>query len=503
MDSPESVNILLIEDNPDDVAYVQQILTEEPGSPFHIESVVRLSDGLARLSKDGIDVVLLDLSLPDSRGVETLEKFHQQTQLIPVIILTGLDDDQACLKAIQDGAQDYIVKRGLDRALLSRAVFHAIERFRILEGLRQNRENLMRSVLREMQNPLTIILEALDGLRREAGPRRPLGSKQTEYLAMAHRNAVLLRTLAHSLRDVCRFESGTVRLLRRPLDIEPVIRECRSRVQSELLRREIEMDIFIATGLPEVFADPALLSDVLMRLLGNALRFARERITIRAVEDASGVEIAVIDDGPGIPEEQIKSIFSQSPRIPEASVGREMGTGFGLSICKAAIDLHGGKIWAESTYGYGAAFHMTLPRHDDMEQFLSTFDQCLRRAAVHGKPLTVFAVCLSNLVDIQIRAGPESVERIYRDIEERVGSVIRTSDAILRFRNDVLILAEAGRPERLLIRNRMQIRLTGCGCGANGGRIQAVCRIGMATHGEESSSPKELLGIALKSSRVF
>lgn len=124
----EQIKILLIEDNPGHVRLIQEMLRKASTDQFKLESANQLSLGLERLKMDSFDVVLLDLGLPDSRGLDTLRKVHAQVPNIPVIVMTGLDDEAVGIKAVQEGAQDYLIKGQVEGNLLIRSIRYAIER---------------------------------------------------------------------------------------------------------------------------------------------------------------------------------------------------------------------------------------------------------------------------------------------------------------------------------------------------------------------------------------
>ena len=135
----EALRILVVEDNPADADLIREILPATGPASFQVESVPRLSDALARQRGGKVDLVLLDLSLPDSHGLSTLQQFHQGAPNMPVILLTGTDDDELGVAAMQEGAQDYLVKGQINRNLLVRSIRYALERQKLLEGLRQAR----------------------------------------------------------------------------------------------------------------------------------------------------------------------------------------------------------------------------------------------------------------------------------------------------------------------------------------------------------------------------
>jgi diguanylate cyclase (GGDEF)-like protein len=128
-------SVLLIEDNAGDARLIREMLSEEQGAPFDLRSVDRLSRGLEALSKQAASLVLLDLTLPDSHGIETFSKVYAHAPKVPIIVLSGNDDETLALYAVKSGAQDYLVKGRIDRELLMRAMQYAIERKRYQEEL--------------------------------------------------------------------------------------------------------------------------------------------------------------------------------------------------------------------------------------------------------------------------------------------------------------------------------------------------------------------------------
>ncbi len=132
----KAVKVLLIEDNPGDALLVQELLADVRGTRFLIEHVDRLQSGLDRLDGEDMDVVLLDLSLPDSFGLDTFLRMRSASPQTPVVLLTELDDETLALRAVREGAQDYLVKSQVDSILLGRTLNYAIERKAVTEQLR-------------------------------------------------------------------------------------------------------------------------------------------------------------------------------------------------------------------------------------------------------------------------------------------------------------------------------------------------------------------------------
>lgn len=134
------MRVLLVEDNPGDIRLLQEYLNDGSAGRFQITQAGRLSAGLERLADTRFDVVLLDLSLPDSQGVDTLVRLHDAAKAVPVVVLTGIDDDALGMRLIQAGAQDYLVKGQVTSPLLTRSLRYAVERSRTEAALRDSEE---------------------------------------------------------------------------------------------------------------------------------------------------------------------------------------------------------------------------------------------------------------------------------------------------------------------------------------------------------------------------
>ncbi len=134
----EKIRILLIEDNPGDARLLKELLSAKEGASFDLENVDRISTALARLARGNIDVILLDLSLPDSHGLEGLRKILAQTLEMPIVVLSGLNDEAVAINAVQEGAQDYLVKGSVDSDSLVRSLHYAIERQHLRVALHES-----------------------------------------------------------------------------------------------------------------------------------------------------------------------------------------------------------------------------------------------------------------------------------------------------------------------------------------------------------------------------
>lgn len=126
----ECINVLLIEDNPADARLLRELIIETGWKEFHLDHVPRMSKVKEKLSDEYYHVILLDLSLPDAQGLTTVEQICALTNTVPIIVLTGLEDEDLAIKSVQKGAQDYLIKGKVNGEILIRSMRYAIERKR-------------------------------------------------------------------------------------------------------------------------------------------------------------------------------------------------------------------------------------------------------------------------------------------------------------------------------------------------------------------------------------
>jgi PAS domain S-box-containing protein len=149
------IRIMLVEDNPGDALIINEMLKEIYDQDFELVHFQRIKDGVEHV-KENFDIMLLDLNLPDSRGIETFNTMNMHAPELPIIILTGLVDEELAINIVSEGAQDYLVKGQIDRQLLSRSIKYSIERKHIEIDLR-NSEEKYRSMVEKIESGLFLV----------------------------------------------------------------------------------------------------------------------------------------------------------------------------------------------------------------------------------------------------------------------------------------------------------------------------------------------------------
>jgi len=367
---PEAARVLLIEDNPGDADLVRLRLVEGK-SGVQVNCVPRLADALACLDAETPNLVLLDLNLPDSHGAETFRRIMQKAPNVPVVILSGLDDEVLATKAVHMGVQDYLVKGDITSKQLERALRYAIERQGLMRALEITRkqqldfkDQFLSHVSHELRTPLTCIHQyvtlLLDGL---AGPLAP---NQTDHLKSVLKSTHQLHAMIRDLLEATRADSGKLRIERRCIDIRELAQQAVMMMQPTAGEKRVNLELVVDPAIPLVYADPDRALEVLVNLIDNAIKFtpAAGSVTVKAslVEtDPSAVYVSVSDSGRGIPQEALPRVFERLYQDPNAVDSNRTGLGLGLYIAKEIVTLHGGRMWVASEPENGSTFSFTLP----------------------------------------------------------------------------------------------------------------------------------------------
>jgi len=220
---------------------------------------------------------------------------------------------------------------------------------------RTQREFLM-VVSHEFRTPLTGIVGFSELIRDESLTPAEVHEYAGDINSAAHR----LARLIEELLDLQRMESGRVTLTKAPLDLNQVIQATVRELAPQVRTHNIALDL--DPGVPVLRADSDKITQVITNLVKNAVKYAPDAPDIRVTSalDGGNAHVRIIDRGPGIPADALEKVFERYYRVEDATRGVE-GTGLGLPIVRAIIELHGGRAWAESAPGAGATFHFTLP----------------------------------------------------------------------------------------------------------------------------------------------
>jgi len=387
---------LLVEDNPGDARLIRAFFEDDADAAVGLLHVERLSEALDVLVRERVDVVLLDLGLPDSQGLDTFASLRAVAPATPVVVLTGLDDIELSLRALREGAQDYLLKGQVDEKMLMRSLRYAIERKRVEERLKEYSDKLEQMVnertrdLKEAQEQL-LRREKLALLGQLAGSvghelRNPLGAiknaayflrmvlegadgEVVETLDIIDQEIAMSDRIIGSLLDFARTKAP----VKRKTDLNHVVRTA---IDRAAVPEDVELRSELAESLPAVMADPDQLAQVFQNIVSNALHAMLDggRLLVRSrevSETAAGsgeggtqgdegapsgwLRVTIEDTGSGIAEEDVIRVFEP------LFTTKAKGIGLGLPLAKTLVEANGGRIELRSELYKGSSFTVSLP----------------------------------------------------------------------------------------------------------------------------------------------
>ena len=383
-------NILLIEDNPGDALLLREMYRDADvvGDEYDIIHVTRVSEAIDLLKKrHDIDIIISDMSLPDSQGLETLNSLSKIASQLPVIFMTGTNNESLVSAAIKAGAQDYLVKGHIDSQVLTRTTAYSIER----KKAQIEYENAMREVtdlaksaelLEQQKQQLMRVSQAKDEfislashqLRTPAtGVKQYLGmiiegyagevpAYLQSYLRTAYNSNERQLSIIDDLLKTARIDSGNFTLSKTDYDICELIDEVIEEYQPITTIRKQEI-IYKPDKPCRVKIDVPELKVAIANLVENASKYSpyESTIEIEVKHSKEQIKICVKDSGVGISKKDLTKIFDKFTRIDNELSDTVNGSGLGLYFVKRIVKMHHGTVNVTSELHEGSTFSVALP----------------------------------------------------------------------------------------------------------------------------------------------
>ena len=350
--------VLLVEDNPADAALVRHLLADADSGQFLVDCTSELASTIDYLAQQSVDVLLLDLRLGDSDGIETFRRVHAFAPDTPTVILTGLRDRTTARTAIREGAQDYLFKDELASALLVRTLRYAIDRKRTEKRLLRAERlsaigEMVTGLAHESRNALQRSQAALSMLEN----RLPADGELAELVA--HIQAA--QDDLHHLYEEVRQYAAPATIARAIARLDAVVQQSWEKVTSVCDARDVQLTQDTHGHDLQCMIDEFAIEQVFRNLFENSLAASPDSAQVRV--DWSPAQLgsraawrgAVRDGGPGLTDEQRRRLFEPFYTT------KTRGTGLGLAIVKRLIEAHGGTIEVGPGGECGTEFIVTLP----------------------------------------------------------------------------------------------------------------------------------------------
>ena len=371
----KALRVLLVEDNAGDARLLREMFSKESAGSFELTHKTRMSEAEAYLARGGVDVVLLDMGLPDGQGIENLRRARAAAPDVVMMVLTGLDDEGLAAEAIKEGAQDYLIKGQIENRALPRALRHAMDRQRMqaesdrMRSLQlQLRDDFLSHVSHELRSPLTSIYSfttiVADGLAGETS------SQQGDCLQIVLRNVRQLQAMIEDLLEVTQVQEGKLSIELEAVSLGEAIEYAVDTRKGVAKEKEIVVSVQCSAGLPMAYANATRVRQVLTILLDNALKFTPVGglVNVEAgihQKNEGFLLVKVSDTGCGIAPETVERVFGHLYQLSDLAIescraGRK-GLGLGLQIAKELVTRLGGEIWVNSELQKGSHFFFTLP----------------------------------------------------------------------------------------------------------------------------------------------
>ncbi|MDL1899792.1 hybrid sensor histidine kinase/response regulator [Anaerolineae bacterium CFX9] len=386
----EKGNLLVIDDEEE----ILKALYRQFRRDYNVFTARSAEDGFKVMIETPIQVIISDQRMPGMNGSEFFGRVKNEFPDAIRLLLTGYADIQAVIAAVNDGNIYRYITKPWNPLDLSATVREAFERYHLivqnrrllielqeanallesrvaertalledanarLAALNAQKDAFMGMAAHDLRTPITIVQGFIDLLLH---PKTPPGEFR-EFVMIIQETMQNMLNLLNDILDITAIESGNVAL--KPTKIN--VREFMDRIIrfNRMIgdQKQIHLELDLQPDLPEWTFDPGRIEQVLNNLIGNAFKFSFAETTtcVSVSQTPDGLSFSVRDQGQGIPADEIDKVFGAFQKVSTQPTGNEMGTGLGLSICKRIVELHGGRIFVESTPGEGTIFTFTLP----------------------------------------------------------------------------------------------------------------------------------------------
>lgn len=442
--------ILVVDDEAQARSSIERILTK---AGYEVIQTVSGREALYILKQRKVDCILLDYLMPEMDGLEVLRIIRADSELkiIPTIILTALDKDEAVIAGLNAGADDYLVKASSPDIIIAR-----IEAMLRLGKLQRDlyeknilceqsnaelrkldilKSEFIAAVSHELRTPLSITKEGLNLVLDEVAGK--LNPQQRELLEVSRNNIERLGRIINDILDMSKIEAGKLPLHKNIVDIVQLVRDLFAFHKDTAEQKGIKFSLEAPRHKVCAYLDSERITQVITNLVSNALKFTNEggSIKLKLREDDRDLIFAVEDTGIGIAESDFSRVFDKFQQLAKTYDAREKGTGLGLSIAKKIVDMHKGRIWFTSKLGEGSEFAFSLPKHSQEDMLREHISNSIDEAKGRFSKFTVLGMGIFPSPDAPVmEAIQDCIKKILRRPQD---SVLIYKDRIVIFLGDI------------------------------------------------------------------
>jgi signal transduction histidine kinase len=452
----DRASILIADDTLDSLRVLSGILGAEG---YRIRPVLNGTLALRAVQSDLPDLIMLDVDMPEMNGFQVCRalKASEKTRDIPVIFVSGLDDERAKVKGFEIGAVDYVTKPFQAGEIAARVRTHlALRRLQRrlatsnaqlqqqAQALAQANADLARAVqakdefLASMSHELRTPLNGILGLAEILceGIYGPVGERQQEAIQSIEKSGRHLLSLINDILDVAKIQAGQLALRLGPVSVASVCQASLQLVVQQAQEKQIELSSSLDGAVTTIEADERRLKQILVNLLSNAIKFTDQggEIGLEVIGDLGKgvIHFSVWDTGIGIAKADIARLFQPFVQLDSSLTRVYAGTGLGLALVQKLADMHGGSVSVESAGvpGEGSRFTVTLPWRETEMAVGGDANVPGANAAPAAPVATILLaddneISVNMMVDYLVAQGyrvvvaRDGIEAVQRTIEER------------------------------------------------------------------------------------
>ena len=351
-----TISVLIIEDNPGDARLIEEMLKEAKRVKFYFIHRTTLSSGLEELLSNKVDIILLDLNLPDCTGLDTISIIHEKVKTMPIIILTGRVDEELAIESLKLGMQDYLVKGKIDSELLERSILYALGRQQVMRELDGSKKEIQEAFQRanfykdifahDMGNILQGILSVAQITKLQLGKTID-PNEILDIIGIIENQIIRGSKLISNVRKLSELEELVEPL--KSIDVCNLMKKAIGNLKNAYQSHSIEIKVDSPNKKIVIRANDLLL-EVFENVLMNAVNHNENqiieiivRISEEEREGLNCLKLEFIDNGIGIEDSRKTTIFTRGSK-ENNYVG---GMGIGLSLVNLIVERFEGKIWVE------------------------------------------------------------------------------------------------------------------------------------------------------------